>query len=227
MLAPFLLRALAIGLWSATGVGLATSLLVLGAWAWFANLGRAPGAWPEADAIVVLSAGLRPDGSLDGFTAARVETGLALWRAGRAPNIVVSGGPHDASGRNVAAEMAARLIAEGAPAARIVVEGRAVSTFENARFTLMIARARGWRRLLVVTDDYHLARAGALFWYWRRNNDARVVGLAPAPGLAAVGTGRATLAVFREILAVPFNLLKAAGQSTLWAFGLGEGRTIR
>ncbi len=210
------------------GAGAAlTAALVLGAWGWFAqSVDRPARAWPEADAIIVVSSGLTETGGLDPFSAARVETGLALWRAGRAPALLVSGGPLAAGDAAVADRMAAALIAAGAPPEIVHVERRAVSTFENARFTLEIARAQGWRRVILVTDDFHLARAAALFWWW---DDGRVerVALVPARGLRDVSARVAALVLVREILAAPFNALKIAAQSGLDAVGRGGGRTIR
>lgn len=215
-----------IGLWLATGLGLATALFTLGAWAWFAAGARDPADHPEADAIAILSAGLNEDGALDPFTAARIETGLALWRAGRAPDIVVSGGPDPERGKNVGEEMARALTAAGVPSARITVEDRAVSTFENARFVVALAETRGWRRLIIVTDDFHLARAGLLFRWWGRDG-IRPTALVPAFGRRAVPAGRMTLAILREILAYPFNLLKLAGQGALSLTGRGDERIVR
>ncbi len=47
----------------------------------------------------------------------------------------------------------------GVPDERIVVEDRAKNTFENALYTGLIIRRRGWQRVVVVTDAFHMPRA--------------------------------------------------------------------
>ena len=51
----------------------------------------------------------------------------------------------------------------GVPAERIELEERSRNTFENALYTAVILRRRGWRRVAVVTDAFHMPRALYVF----------------------------------------------------------------
>ncbi|MFZ5786489.1 MAG: YdcF family protein, partial [Acidobacteriota bacterium] len=49
-------------------------------------------------------------------------------------------------------------IEHGVPAQAIVLEEHAKTTRENTRYTAAICRARGWTRVIAVSDPYHLWR---------------------------------------------------------------------
>lgn len=114
----------------------------------------------------------------------RVETGVRLWKEGRAPLLVMTGGP--APSGHVEAEVMRELAVElGVPHDAIRIEGRSRDTIENAGFTLaMLCDEHETRetpdrcepRLLVVSSPFHLPRAGELF----ECAGARVV-VAPTP----------------------------------------------
>jgi uncharacterized SAM-binding protein YcdF (DUF218 family) len=137
--------------------------LVLGAWIAAAcaldrhGRGRvASGRW---DAIVVAGARVRTDGSMTGSMERRTRHGVALWHAGHAPLLVFTGGPRRRAPPE--ARSGARLAEElGVPASAIRIEDRSRSTEENARFAHELL---GQRRVLVVTDAYHVYRTERLF----------------------------------------------------------------
>ncbi len=111
----------------------------------------------------------------------RVETGVRLWREGRAPLLVMSGGP--APSGHVEAEVMRELaVSLGVPREAIRVEDRSRDTIENVGFTLALL-CRGETacepRLLVVSSRFHLPRAEELFGC----GGARVA-LAPTPSPA-------------------------------------------
>jgi uncharacterized SAM-binding protein YcdF (DUF218 family) len=117
----------------------------------------APG---PADAIVILGAPTGP--VLD----ERVLAGLALWRAGAAPKICVTGGA--SRGCVEADAMAEALRAHGVPDDALIVEPTARTTAENAArvAALLAPGAVVW----LVSQPFHLRRAR---WLFRR------AGLAP------------------------------------------------
>ena len=141
------------------GLTAVTGAIVLGATWYFAANGYDAANMPKTDAIVVLSAGVTLDGGPDVKSAARVEAGIDLWRAGVAPALVFTGGVDPATQQVYSEGMARHARALGAPGAALTLETKAISTFENARFTIDILRDRGWRRITLVTDDYHLLRS--------------------------------------------------------------------
>ncbi len=199
---------------------------------YFSSRGLEPALDARADVIIVLSAGLDRDYEiLDNFSRDRVATAVELWRRGRAPKILMSGGVDVNTDQHVGERMKAMAISLGVPAQAIVIEGFSTSTFENARFTLRVAREEGWRTAIVVTDDFHLLRARALFEVWRIRdqirNDIEIVALAPALGRQTASYAQSIWMLGRETLSYPYNVGKVALQFTLDLAGMGEGRTVR
>nr|WP_246513186.1 YdcF family protein [Azospirillum picis] len=115
-----------------------------------------------ADAIVVLG----------GEAEGRPDRAAALYRAGLAPRVIVSG---DGDCR----EAAARLRAGGVAPDAILVECRSGNTAENAAFSSQILRALGARSVIVVTSWWHTARALRCF---ERSARDMVVMMAPSAG---------------------------------------------
>jgi len=111
------------------------------------------------DAIVVAGCRVTPEGLPSEPLIRRTEEAVTLWQRGVAPKIVFTGGVGD----NPPAEAVAAAIharAMGVPEDAIVIEDRSTSTEENASET---ARLTGARRVLVVTDNYHVFRARRVF----------------------------------------------------------------
>ena len=125
---------------------------------------------PQAEAIILLG------GFMDQPLPPRVYPELneaadrligawRLYRAEKAPMIVVSGGnlPWRARG-SPEAELAANLLIElGLPPSAIVVETGSRNTYENAVNTAAIFEEKGWTRGLLVTSAVHMPRALAAF----------------------------------------------------------------
>jgi uncharacterized SAM-binding protein YcdF (DUF218 family) len=134
--------------------------------------GLTPDPLPRADAVLVLGGGLRPAlpprrGVEVNEAGDRLLTGVSLVRRGLAPVLVVSGGRVGFNAGDPApseADTAARLAGElGVPADRIVRSGDPRNTGEEAEAIDRLARARGWRSLLLVTSASHLPRSLATF----------------------------------------------------------------
>ena len=106
----------------------------------------------RADAIVVLA----------GEKGERVDQGVDLLRKGYAPLLVMSGGPSEA-GVPLARLMKEQAERAGVSAASILTEDESLDTGENARYTLRLARQRGWHSIILVTSPYHARRALKLF----------------------------------------------------------------
>jgi len=148
----------------------------------------------EADAIVVL--GCRGSAALN----RRLEIGIRLFESGAAPLLVLSGGGSGPLPEVEAMRRAA--IAHGVPETALLIDPVSRDTLENARETARLLSARGLRSVLLVTDRAHLPRAAVLF----RLAGMRVAGQA---GVPARSRWREAAGSFREIIALPWSLLRA------------------
>ena len=129
-----------------------------------------PAAAPTAGAIAVLGGSLAPGipprhGPELVDASDRILHAARLYRAGKAPLVVPSGGrlPWSVASRSEAAEMADLLVEWGVPRAAILEEGKARTTAENAVEIVKLLRARGIKRVLLVTSSLHMRRALASF----------------------------------------------------------------
>lgn len=113
------------------------------------------------DAIVVLGASLGPRDALTPILAERVAAAAMLFAAAAAPKIITTGGVTGRASRAEAEVLAEALVNSGVPREAVVVEGRAQTTLDNARFTaaMLPAAARVW----LVTQPFHVKRAEHLF----------------------------------------------------------------
>jgi hypothetical protein len=128
----------------------------------------------EFDAIIVPGGGVREGGDLPAWVKPRLDRALEL--AGDAWLVPLSAGtPHrppplDARGFPIleARAGAEYLIARGADPRRILMEEASYDTIGNAYFSRVIhAIPRGFRRVLVVTSEFHMPRTEAAFrWIW-------------------------------------------------------------
>ena len=109
----------------------------------------------HADVIVVLSD--------DNYNGDRAAHAADLYRAGIAPQIVASGRllrPY----AGVAEMMERDLESRGVPPTSIVkFPHRAANTREEAEALAGLVAGRGWKRVLIVTSNYHARRARFIF----------------------------------------------------------------
>lgn len=127
-----------------------------------------PSDLPTAGAIVVLggnTANNRPNWfePYDKETAApRVDTAAILYKAQRAPLIVLSGAALE--GHTSEAQVMARDLAEqGVPRSAMILETRSRNTHENGLYTAAKLKALHITRILLVTSALHMPRAMAVF----------------------------------------------------------------
>jgi uncharacterized SAM-binding protein YcdF (DUF218 family)/lysophospholipase L1-like esterase len=116
----------------------------------------------DADAIVVLGAGVVGRCVPNHNGVQRVLLGAQAWREKRASLMVFTGGSSGAS-CPVAVAMATLARQIGVPEASIRVETASQTTHENATQTAALLRQLGASRLLVVTDRLHMPRAAGAF----------------------------------------------------------------
>ncbi len=109
----------------------------------------------QSDALIVLGD--------DNYGGDRAFHAAELYREGVAPIVVASGRMlrHNVSMADV---MEHDLVSFGVPAASIVkLAHRAQNTREEAVEDAQLIQARGWKRVLVVTSNYHARRARFIF----------------------------------------------------------------
>lgn len=127
-----------------------------------------------ADAVVVLGAAVA-DAQPTPVFRARLDHGVDLVLQGIAPRLVLTGGI-GAGDRLAESEVGARYAeARGVHADAILTEGVSRTTSENLEEAARLLVPRGWTRVVVVSDPYHLHRACLI---------ARDVGLDPLPSPA-------------------------------------------
>ncbi len=125
---------------------------------------------PKADAIVVLGGAtgsatpprpwveLREEGD-------RVLYAAKLYRDGKAPRMILSGGRNDwrPTIDSEAKDMAILLETMGVPRSAMLLEERSLNTRENAVNTKQIMDAQKIRRVLLVTSAMHMPRSILIF----------------------------------------------------------------
>ena len=153
-----------------------------------------------ADAIICLGAGMASDTSPEAgrYSRRRAETCAALYQAGWAPRIIFTGYGHEFG--SAAQGMADIAVAAGVPASAVIVEPEALSTIQNAAYSLPHL-APDAERIILVSDGFHLPRAWVIF---------RALG-APEIDLRATDLpfGQALRWIGREGVAIWFNLWRA------------------
>jgi len=158
-----LVRALVRRLVTVGALGIALTVLVMaGGSLWVRGVSAshvyAESTVPPAPVALVLGAQVYPDGTPSAYLAARLDLAKRLLDAGKVQAILVSG-DHSRWEYDEPGAMQVYLIARGVPARRIVLDYAGFDTYDSC------ARARrifGVRRAIVVTQQFHIARAVAL-----------------------------------------------------------------
>lgn len=122
---------------------------------------------PTADAIVVLGGATRGDTHLSSMAdlnaqADRLTRAVALYKAGKAPLVLLSGGSPEGA-RPEADQMAEYLVLMGVPVTALLKERQSRDTRENALYSAQLLLSRDERKILLVTSAFHLRRAVPLF----------------------------------------------------------------
>ncbi len=113
--------------------------------------------WPHwtatSDAIVLLA----------GDGEGRVDMAVRMMLAGAGQTLVITGGLDNPPYSLTARTLRAKAMGAGGAPSKIVVDGTARNTREQAVNVLRLAHARGWRRLTIVASPDHAARAHLTF----------------------------------------------------------------
>lgn len=131
------------------------------------------------DAIVVLGAQVKADGSLSLQLTWRLDAAYEAWQQRNCP-IVVCGAQGSDEPMPEAHAMRDYLAAKGVPQEQIWMDDASFNTRQNIRHAAQLLDGSA-QRVLIVTSDYHLPRAMAL---------------AEDEGLQATGVGAETLPAY-------------------------------
>lgn len=177
-----------------------------------------PNPMPTADVIVVLGGGTEP------YAAPRpsVEVNSAgdrplyaarLFRAGAAPNLLLSGGNVYWTGNESstpASEMADLVELAGVPQDAIWIQDKSQNTYEDAQYCAQILKEKGIQKVILVTSAMHMPRSVALF----RHAGIEVI---PAPTdytVTQIGWDELTHGDFENIVIALFPNTSSLGLTT-------------
>ena len=145
--------------------------------------------------MIVLGAAVVAPGVPGPALIRRLRWGVDVFRARGARYLVLSGGSTAKGAPPESHLMRDMALVLGVARDRILLEDQSRNTFENAVYTGVFIRRRGWRRMIVVTDAFHLPRALYIF----RRLGLRVEG-AGVPRTSATSRGRWLRSVAEEKL---------------------------
>jgi uncharacterized SAM-binding protein YcdF (DUF218 family) len=192
------------------------SLLLLAAGIWLLCL-LAIVAWSQrevttsADVIVVLGAA-QYAGRPSPVLRARLDHAIRLWKEGRASQMVLTGGRHPGDVLSEAAASRRYVLRRGVPDSALILEDAGRTTIASIRGAARLlaehadAEERGPRRVLLVSDPFHMLRLDIL---------ARLNGMQPIPSptrSSPISANRTVALeyVLRESLAIPADVLISA-----------------
>ena len=120
---------------------------------------------PHYNAAMVLGCPALPDGTPSPCERCRVKSAVRQYRHGAVGRIIFSGGAahSPAVEADVMGDLAVR---RGVPAANVVREGRALTTWQNLRFSARIMKEHGWQSVLIISTADHLPRARRIAQYY-------------------------------------------------------------
>lgn len=109
----------------------------------------------QFDCILVLGCAVYENGTMSNMLQDRVDVGISLYQMGVSTTILMSGDNRDVYYNEVGPMRAAALEA-GIPEEHIEVDRYGLSTYESLYRAIY---ERGYRKILIVTQQYHLYRA--------------------------------------------------------------------
>lgn len=109
----------------------------------------------EYEVILILGCGIKANGEPSDMLEDRLKTGIALYQAGVAPKILLSG-DHEFDDYNEIAVMKRVCLEAGVPEEAILCDRYGLSTYDSI---VRAAEVFGLERAVIVTQKYHLYRA--------------------------------------------------------------------
>ena len=161
----------------------------------------------RSDVIIVLGAALTIEGEPYLALTRRSEHAAELWKKHDAERIICTGGigPHVRIPRSEADGCRDVLMRAGVPRTAILLEETSRSTEEQALNTHKMMVEHGWKRAILVSDSYHVFRAG----YIVRSMGINVV-LSPVPVAEIQSPAFYVVSVVREVMALHKQVMQWA-----------------
>lgn len=122
----------------------------------------------KPEVIVVLGGGIRRVGMLSDTSRTRITKAVGLFKKLKPKALVISGkwslGYRYIPKRTEAAAGAELAVQLGMPSDKVLTETESMETIGNAYFVKKrILEPKRWRRVLIVSSDFHISRAGYVF----------------------------------------------------------------
>lgn len=114
----------------------------------------------RSDAILVLGARSYINGKYNPCLQARVVHAVDLYKGHYGSKILMTGGNDKEDNVNEAETMKKIAVERGVNPGDILLEKRASSTYENFVFSREILMKNGLKSVIIVTEPFHIARAG-------------------------------------------------------------------
>jgi len=108
----------------------------------------------SSDIIIILSGNDQDE---------RVMYGVTLFKEGYANKLLMTGGRGGLLRKSCPEIMRDQAIALGVSKEAILVEEKSATTFENAKYTLQILKAEGYKSAIIVTSAFHTRRSKNFF----------------------------------------------------------------
>ncbi len=109
----------------------------------------------DVDCIVVLGCLVKDNGQPSDMLSDRLRRGAALYQAGAAPKLLMSG-DHGRTTYNEVQAMKQYAIDQGIPSSDIFMDHAGFSTYESIYRAKEVFKAQ---KIIIVTQEYHLSRA--------------------------------------------------------------------
>ena len=115
----------------------------------------------KADCILILGNTVNKDGTLSYRLQSRVDKGLELYTQHVATKIIISGGLGK-EGYFEAREMKNYLLKKGVPSNDIIIDDKALTTYETMCNFIPLAKKHQLKSVIIVSQFYHLNRSKAM-----------------------------------------------------------------
>lgn len=187
---------------------------------WYAGREDAAASMPGPAAAIIVLGAAQYDGRPSPVLKARLDHAVALWRAGVAPRVIVTGGRRAGDRTTEAAASRRYVVARGVPDSAVLLENEGQTTEQSLRAAAALLRQLGRAqatagagtagaseplptRAVLVSDPFHMLRLGVLA---RRYGITAYGSPTPTSPISAHPRLAWTYLV-RESLKVPFTFL--------------------